>query len=71
MLYLLGVKKDPEELVTCQPIANINPMWSGSGPIKTIGSPGYAEALRLAQQEDAELGLRNIYGTRSSKILLF
>ena len=43
-------------------------MWSGNGPIKTIDSPGYAEALRLAQQEDATLGIRNIYGTRSSKL---
>ena len=68
LLYLLGVSKDPEELVTCQPINNINPMWSGNGPIKTIDSPGYAEALRLAQEEDALLGIRNIYGTRSSKL---
>ena len=68
LLYLLGVSKVPEELVTCQPINNINPMWSGNGPIKTIDSPGYAEALRLAQQEDATLGIRNIYGTRSSKL---
>ena len=54
-------------LVTCQPINNINPMWSGNGPIKTIDSPGYAEALRMAQAEDETLGIRNIYGTRSSK----
>ncbi len=53
--------------VTCQPINNINPMWSGNGPIKTIDSPGYAEALRMAQAEDETLGIRNIYGTRSSK----
>ena len=56
-------------LVTCQPINNINPMWSGNGPIKTIDSPGYAEALRMAQAEDETLGIRNIYGTRSSKNL--
>jgi hypothetical protein len=42
-------------------------MWSGNGPIKTIDSPGYAEALRMAQAEDETLGIRNIYGTRSSK----
>ena len=58
-------------LVTCQPINNINPMWSGNGPIKTIDSPGYAEALRMAQAEDETLGIRNIYGTRSSKELFF
>ena len=44
-------------------------MWSGNGPIKTIDSPGYAEALRMAQAEDETLGIRNIYGTRSSKNL--
>ena len=57
-------------LVTCQPINNINPMWSGNGPIKTIDSPGYAEALRMAQAEDETLGIRNIYGTRSSKEIM-
>ena len=46
-------------------------MWSGNGPIKTIDSPGYAEALRMAQAEDETLGIRNIYGTRSSKELFF
>ena len=45
LLYLLGVEYDDKK-VTCQTIDNINPRY-----VKISGSPGYAEAYALAEQE--------------------